>query len=308
MFNRDWKRIGLLLGFSLLIIIAGCGTDKNTKENASDNSSKNDADKVNYTITGIEPGAGIMQATEKALKEYENLAAGWKVDIASTGAMTAELSKAIDKKKPIIITGWTPHWKFAKYDLKFLEDPKGIYGDIEEIRTIARKGLKEDMPNAYQILDRFYWTPEDMESVMLASQDGKSMEEAAKEWIEANMDKVAEWTDGVDEENEKAIELVHTQWDSEMASTSVVAEVLRQKGFDVKMTPVDVAIMFQSVAAGEGDAAVGAWLPATHKDVYEKYKDDLDDLGANLEGAKIGLVVPIYMDIESIEDLPFPSK
>ncbi|MYL61338.1 glycine/betaine ABC transporter, partial [Virgibacillus halodenitrificans] len=34
-----------------------------------------------------------------------------------------------------------------------------------------------------------------------------------------------------------------------------------------------------------------------------KYSDQFDDLGANLEGAKIGLVVPSYMDIESIEDL-----
>src|SRR5699024_11180273 len=97
------------------------------------------------------------------------------------------------------------------------------------------------------------------------------------------------------------------QWDSEMASTNVVAEVLRQKGYKVKLTPVDVAVMFQSVASGEADASVGAWLPATHKDAYEKYKDDLDDLGENLKGAKIGLVVPEYMDIDSIEDLQ-PAK
>ena len=60
--------------------------------------------------------------------------------------MTAALKRAYDAEEPIIITGWTPHWKFAKFDLKYLEDPKGSYGGEEEIHTIARLGLAEDFP------------------------------------------------------------------------------------------------------------------------------------------------------------------
>lgn len=41
----------------------------------------------------------------------------------------------------------------------------------------------------------------------------------------------------------------------------------------------------------------------THKEFFEKHEDKLVDLGANLTGAKIGLSVPEYMDIDSIEDL-----
>ncbi len=37
---------------------------------------------------------------------------------------------------------------FNKYDLKYLKDPKKAYGDKEEIHTIARKGLKQDDPDA----------------------------------------------------------------------------------------------------------------------------------------------------------------
>src|SRR5699024_12641335 len=83
---------------------------------------------------------------------------------------------------------------------------------------------------------------------------------------------------------------------------------MEQKGFDVKVTPVDVAIVFESLANGDADATVAAWLPYTHKDFYEQYEDDFTDLGPNLEDAKIGLVVPDYMDIESIEDLESKSK
>lgn len=61
--------------------------------------------------------------------------------------------------------------------------------------------------------------------------------------------------------------------------------------------------MWVGVANGDADASVAAWLPVTHADYYNEYQDKLVDLGPNLEGARIGLVVPAYMDIKSIEDL-----
>ncbi len=45
---------------------------------------------------------------------------------------------------------------------------------------------------------------------------------------------------------------------------------------------------------------IAAWLPHTHASQYEKYKANLDELGESLAGAKIGLVVPIYMNVNSI--------
>ena len=36
--------------------------------------------------------------------------------------MTQALSDAIANEEPIIVTGWNPHWKFAAFDLKYLED------------------------------------------------------------------------------------------------------------------------------------------------------------------------------------------
>lgn len=84
--------------------------------------------------------------------------------------------------------------------MKFLEDPKGAYGDVENINTLVRKGFKEEMPEAFQILERFYWEPEDMEAVMHDAQDS-TFEEAANKWIEENANRVAEWTDGVEKGN-----------------------------------------------------------------------------------------------------------
>ncbi|VGW08933.1 glycine betaine transport system permease [Streptococcus pyogenes] len=144
-------------------------------------------------ITGIEPGAGIMAAAQKTLKEYHNLSS-WELVAASTGAMTTSLDQAIKKQDPIVVTAWSPHWMFAKYDLKYLKDPKETFGSTENINTIARKGLKKDLPNVYKIIDKFHWTQKDMEAVMLDINKGMSPEAAAKKWVEANKSKVSSWT------------------------------------------------------------------------------------------------------------------
>lgn len=146
-------------------------------------------DQVDGNIIGIEPGAGIMLATEDAIDEYD---LDYRLLDSSSASMAAELSSAIKNEEPIIVTGWTPHWKFAKFDLKYLDDPKGVYGGEEEIVTLVRKGFKDDNAKAYDILSKFNWLPEDMETVMLKIQEGLTPEEAAKEWVEDNAEKVNE--------------------------------------------------------------------------------------------------------------------
>lgn len=301
MFKTKWRKIGLMAGLSLSLITAGCGEDTSSNVDSGKGDSSSISSQIDYTITGIEPGAGITQATDNALAEYENLA-GWEQENASTAAMLTELGNAIDKKEPIVVAGWSPHYMFAKWDLKYLEDPKGAYGDVEHISTIVRKGLKEDMPEAYTILDRFHWDPADMEAVMLAAQE-MDFEEAAKQWVDENQDKVAKWVEGVKPVDGTSIELVLTPWDTERSSANVAKVVLEQQGYKVKLTPVDPSIMFEAIASGNGDASLAPWLPATHQAFYEKHEGKFEDLGENLTGAKIGLVVPTYMEIDSIEDL-----
>jgi len=150
---------------------------------------KNQADKK---IIGIEPGAGEMATVEKTMKAYNNLS-DWTLVPSSSGAMTVALGEAIKQHKDIVVTGWSPHWMFNKYDLKYLEDPKGTMGTEENINTVVRKDLKKDNPEAYKVLDQFNWTQKDMEAVMLDIQNGKSPEEAANKWIKAHQSQVDEW-------------------------------------------------------------------------------------------------------------------
>src|SRR5699024_1607755 len=81
---------------------------------------------TDWTITGIDPGAGVMQNTQTALEEYglEN----WELQSSSEGAMLSELQTRIENEEPIIVPGWKPHWMFEDMDLKMLEDSKEVYG------------------------------------------------------------------------------------------------------------------------------------------------------------------------------------
>lgn len=155
------------------------------------------SDEAGQTITGIEAGAGVVNAAENAVEEYDNLA-DWTVQTSSSGAMATELGSAIDNEEDIVVTGWSPHWKFQKYDLKYLDDPEGVFGEAESIETMVREGLEEDAPEAYQVLDNFYWDTDDMEEVMLAINEGADPADAAADWVEANQDKVDEWTEGIE--------------------------------------------------------------------------------------------------------------
>ncbi|WP_225742728.1 glycine betaine ABC transporter substrate-binding protein [Marinilactibacillus sp. Marseille-P9653] len=156
-------------------------------------------DQADQTITGIEAGAGVMTATETALDTYENLS-DWTLQPSSSGAMVTTLGQAYQNEEDFVVTGWSPHWKFQTYDLKYLDDPEGVFGDAETIDTFAREGLAEDMPEAHQVLENFNWTVEDMEAVMLEISEGVDPEEAARNWVDANQDTVDEWTAGVSEE------------------------------------------------------------------------------------------------------------
>ncbi|MCI1859866.1 MAG: glycine/betaine ABC transporter [Sporolactobacillus sp.] len=260
------------------------------------------ADQVDHKITGIDPGSGEMKLTEnKVMKDYG--LDDWTLQSGSESTMTASLDKAIKNKKPIVVTGWTPHWMFQKYHLKYLKDPKGDYGKEEEIHTIIHKGFAKKDPNATKLLDQFKWAPKDMEEVMLSIQNGAEPKQAAAKWIKKNKSKVSQWTQGVSKVNGKKITLGYVAWSSEIASTNVIGKILSDRGYHVNLEQLGAGQMWAGVAKGSDDAIVAAWLPTTHGDYLKEFKKSVTDLGPNLTGTRLGLVVPSYVKIDSIEDL-----
>ncbi|NLX17726.1 MAG: glycine betaine ABC transporter substrate-binding protein [Desulfobulbus sp.] len=149
------------------------------------------ADRFNNEIIGIDPGAGLMRLSEQALKDYD-----LKLELVdgSGATMTAALADALKSKKWIVVTGWTPHWMFGKWDLKYLDDPKGVLGGEERIEAVVRKGLKTDMPEVYTFFSNFGWdSPQQLQMVMAWNQDGGTPEENAQRFLKEYPDTVNRW-------------------------------------------------------------------------------------------------------------------
>jgi len=157
------------------------------------NSIEDLSEQAGQTITGIEPGAGIMNNTEIAMEEYDNLAE-WDLQSASTGAMMTELGNAIENQEEIVITGWNPHWMFQEHDLKYLEDPQGVYGESETMNAFTTTELPDEDPIAFSVLENFQLPMEDIETGMQELDQGTSGEDFGREWVDNNQDLVSEWT------------------------------------------------------------------------------------------------------------------
>ncbi len=141
-------------------------------------------------IVGIDPGAGIMRLAQEVIDHYklpETLVEG------SDATMTAVLADSIRREEPVVVTSWKPHWMWAAYDIRYLEDPDNIFGDPDEIDTLVRIGLKEDAPKAYALLDAIEMDGDDRSAIMAATRENDDPEANAKKWIEDNQDKVSKW-------------------------------------------------------------------------------------------------------------------
>ncbi|MDD4715889.1 MAG: glycine betaine ABC transporter substrate-binding protein [Oscillospiraceae bacterium] len=151
---------------------------------------KDQKDKFNGKIIGIDPGAGIMKSATKANESY-NL--GFELVQSSESAMLATLETAYNKNEWIAITGWSPHWIFAKYDLKYLEDPQKAFGEAEQLHTLANKNFSEKQPKVAAMLKKFKMTDAQVGTLEGLINDGMEPEAAAKQWMQDNKDIVNSW-------------------------------------------------------------------------------------------------------------------
>jgi glycine betaine/proline transport system substrate-binding protein len=150
-------------------------------------------DEFGGEIVGIDPGAGIMQNTEDAIEMYD---LDYELEASSSAGMATALKRAIDDGDWIVVTLWSPHWTFNRWNLKYLADPLKAYGTGDEATTLARLGLKEEKPEVYAIAERFHWTQDDISSVMMDIENGMPEEEAASKWISNNPEKIEYWIEG----------------------------------------------------------------------------------------------------------------
>ncbi|MBK7218974.1 MAG: glycine/betaine ABC transporter substrate-binding protein [Candidatus Promineofilum sp.] len=123
------------------------------------------------------------------------------VNAGSEQAILAALDSAYSREEPILFYFWTPHSIHAKYELTEVAlpayseecyaaaDSGGVACDYpgDELFKIFWGGLAEAAPDAHALLSNMnYATEEQIAMVAAVELDGKTAEEAARDWLAAN--------------------------------------------------------------------------------------------------------------------------
>lgn len=150
-------------------------------------------DKLDGTITGIDPGAGLTRLSKKVIKKYS--LNDYDLQISSGAGMTAALERAVRRNEWIVVTGWSPHWKFGRWNLRYLEDPKGVLGSYERIHAIAREGFYQQNVEAAAMITRMHLPIDQLEAAMNKAQE-TSYEEAVNDYIANHPERINYWISG----------------------------------------------------------------------------------------------------------------
>jgi len=101
----------------------------------------------------------------------------------------------------------------------------------------------------------------------------------------------------------KEVSILYPNWLEGICFTHLAKVMLEEKGYNVEITALDPGPIYASLAKGGKDLMMDAWLPNTHKSYWNKYGKKMDKLGESFSGGTTGLVVPSYVDVNSIAEL-----
>ncbi len=97
--------------------------------------------------------------------------------------------------------------------------------------------------------------------------------------------------------------ILYPNWADGISFTYLAKVMLEDKGYTVRLKRLEPGPIFASLSRGDADIYMCAWLPYTHKNYWDRYEKKLDVLGTIFNDGITGLVVPTYVDINSIEEL-----
>ncbi|WP_170006273.1 glycine betaine ABC transporter substrate-binding protein [Bacillus fonticola] len=152
----------------------------------------NYAEELDGTIYGIEPGSSIAGLTDEVVTEY-----GLELQHqpASEATMLTELQRAYEAEEPVAVTMWSPHWALAEFDIKYLDDPKGVYGEPDNIFYVTRKDFADDFPELVPVFDAWKMDDTTLGALMASINETGDPEEGAQAWIDENEDVWGPWMD-----------------------------------------------------------------------------------------------------------------
>ncbi len=92
-------------------------------------------------------------------------------------------------------------------------------------------------------------------------------------------------------------------WAENIAVANLWKVLLAQKGYKVNLQQGDKAIIYSAVAQGKLDLTFEVWLPFTDAAPYNNVKSRVEKIGPWFDKAQLGLAVPEYVKVDSVDQL-----
>jgi glycine betaine/proline transport system substrate-binding protein len=144
--------------------------------------------------------------TEQNAKRLQGYGITLEHVVSSEAAELAQLENSYSRQEPIVLYLYHPHAVFAQYDMVQLEEPTP-YSDgclttgdgacampSYSANIAASDELREQAPAFVDLLTDFRISVEEMEEMQKrVDVDGEDVAAVAREWVEANADRIDEW-------------------------------------------------------------------------------------------------------------------
>jgi glycine betaine/proline transport system substrate-binding protein len=147
-------------------------------------------------------------------ERVEALGLNYEVVHAGTdAALFAELESAYQRKAPILLWVYTPHWAPIKYDGEWVEFPKytpecyndpswGVNPDMAydcgkprgPIWKVAWAGVKDKWPGAYKAIKNFKISNDEMGAMITRGDlEGEKLDDVVADWMAKNKERWSGW-------------------------------------------------------------------------------------------------------------------
>ncbi len=131
------------------------------------------------------------------------------------GALIAELKSAYERKAPLLMMFWEPHWLHAQYDLQRIYLPEHVDGCESDpaiglnpdaafdcdwaagsIWKVVNNDLQTTHPGAWNLIEVYQIDNLEQAQMMSEVDDkGRDLVEVVNDWLDAHPDKVQAWID-----------------------------------------------------------------------------------------------------------------
>ncbi|MDT0501372.1 MULTISPECIES: ABC transporter substrate-binding protein [unclassified Halomonas] len=152
-------------------------------------------------IHGFGAGSAASEVLHEAIDDDTWGLGDWQVMDTSVVGMLGAARSAIDREEPIVWVGWTPHWMNLELPMRYLDDPKDLFGENNgetDVLTVLRSDYADAHPGLVGFFEQFTFAAEE-QSWMINEfgQKKRDAEAVARQWLHEHPERVEAMLEGV---------------------------------------------------------------------------------------------------------------